>query len=301
VLALVGLGLAAPATAQPACKDAHALALAVAGRPVTEVEALLESGLPAEPAPECVATRSPLEVAAERGRTDVVRVLLGRGASVRRAPLWAAAHDDPELMGLLIDALPEAERAAGLADGLEGAATRGHTAVIRALLARGAEPARGSNALEYAAAAGHVEAVRLLVRAAFDPADPRAFAAALAVGDAETLRQALERGADPHALDSLGDGGNALSRLAGSTGPDRSGRDVAIAELLLEREVDPNVPHRGVLPLTLARERGNEALALRLEQAGAREGTSLAWKLGRVGSAVRGAGVALMLLLGGGL
>jgi ankyrin repeat protein len=299
-IAALALALAAPAATRGACEDATALAMAAALRPAAEVEALLESGVPAEPAPECLGTRSPLEVAAERGRTDVVRLLLARGASVRRAPLWAATHDDPELMGLLIDALPENERAAGLTDGLEGAATRGHTALIRTLLARGADPARErSNALEYAAAGGYVEAVRLLLVAGFDPADPRAFSAALAVGDVESVREALERGVDPHGLDPLGDGGNALSRLAAATGPERALRDLAIAALLLERGVDPSVPHRGVLPFTLARERGNEALAERLAEAGARAGTTLAWKLGRVGSALRGAGVALVLLLGG--
>lgn len=301
LVTLVAMPWAASA-ADAACEDADQLAMAAAFRPVAEVEAQLQAGVPAVPAPECFGTRSPLELAAERGRTDVVRVLLAHGATVRRAPLWAAAHDDPELMGLLIDALPEADRAEGLADGLDGAAARGHVALIRLLLARGADPARERrSALEYATAGGHVETVRMLVRAGFDPADPRAFAAALAVGDVEGVRDGLANGADSHARDASTDAGNALSQIAAATGSARADRDLAIAALLLERGVDPSVPHRGILPLTLARERGNPALAERLAQAGAREGTTFAWKLDRVGSALRGAGVVLVLLLGGSL
>jgi ankyrin repeat protein len=302
LLAALALPPWAASAGHAACEEAGQLAQVAAFRPVAELEARLAAGVPAEPAPGCLGTRSPLEVAAERGRTDVVRVLLAHGASVRRAPLSAAAHDDPELMGILIDALPEPERAEGLADALDGAATHGHVALIRMLLARGADPARDRRfALEYAAAGGHVEALRVLVGAGFEPADPRAFAAALAVGDVESVRDGLAGGADANTHDATGGAGNALSQLAAATGPARASRDLAIAEMLLERGVDPSVPQRGVLPLTLARERGNPALAERLAEAGAQEGTTFAWKLDQVGSALRGAGIGLVLLLGGGL
>ena len=297
----LALALSAPVSAQVACEDQQKLGVAAALRPAAEVEALLDSGVLADPTAECLGTHSPLELAAEYGRSDVVRLLLSHGALVRHAPLWAARYDDPELMGLLIDALPEAERAQGMAEGLEGAASHGNVSVIRGLLERGADPARERcNALEYAAAGGYVEAVRLLVAAGFDPADRRAFGAALAVGEVETVKAGLERGLDPHALDPLAGGGNALSQLAATTGLERADRDIAIAALLLERGVDPNVPYRGVLPLTLARERGNPALAERLEQAGAHPGTTFAWKLDRAGRKLRAAGYGLVLLLGGG-
>jgi ankyrin repeat protein len=300
-LPALALALSAPLPARAACEEERKLALAAALRPAAEVEALLDAGVRADPTAECLGTHSPLELAAERGRSDVVRVLLAHGALVRRAPLWAGRHDDPELMGLLIDALPEALRAQGMAEGLEGAATRGNVSVIRELLERGADPARERcNALEHAAAGGYVEAVRLLVAAGFDPADRRAFGAALAVGEVESVEAGLARGFDPHALDPFSGGGNALSQLAAATGPARAHRDLEIAALLLERGVDPNAPYRGVLPLTLARERANPELAERLEQAGARAGTTFAWKLDRAGGKLRAAGYALVLLLGGG-
>jgi ankyrin repeat protein len=226
--------------------------------------------------------------------------LLDHGAAIHRAPLWAASQqDDPALMRMLIEALPEAERAAGLKDGLEGAATAGHHAALAEFLRLGADPsAPGAQALGYAAARGDVDGVRMLIEAGFAPGDPRAFRAALAVGDPLTVARALAAGAVPHAEDSRT--GNALSRLAGATGLQRAERDAEVASLLLARGVDPNVPHLGQRPLSLARERGADALAARLESAGGREGSTLTYKLDRVGRAFRRAGYAIVLLLGGG-
>ncbi|TFG95992.1 MAG: ankyrin repeat domain-containing protein, partial [Myxococcales bacterium] len=101
-LTALALALSASLPARAACENEQKLVLAAALRPAAEVEALLDSGVPANPPAECLGTHSPLEIAAERGRSDVVRLLLSHGALVRRAPLWAARHDDPELMGLLI-------------------------------------------------------------------------------------------------------------------------------------------------------------------------------------------------------
>jgi dipeptidyl-peptidase-4 len=54
-------------------------------------------------------------------------------------------------------------------------------------------------------------------------------------------------------------------------------RESPVIRGLLDRGVDPNLPHRGVLPLTLAR--GNPALAERLELAGAQPGTTSTWEV----------------------
>ncbi|MBW2389358.1 MAG: hypothetical protein JRG89_13100, partial [Deltaproteobacteria bacterium] len=136
-----------------------------AGAPIEQIEALLAESTPAEPTAACRGTRTPLEIAAEYGRPDVVRLLLDHGAAIHRAPLWAASQqDDSVLMRMLIDALPAAKRAAGLKDGLEGAATAGHHIALAEFLRLGADPsAPGAQALEYAAARGDVDGVRLLI------------------------------------------------------------------------------------------------------------------------------------------
>lgn len=287
-------------SAHATCDAEIRLIRLVPSRPIEEIAALLEEATPAEPSAECRGTRTPLEVAAEHGRPDVVRLLLDHGAAIHRAPLWAGSqHDDPALMRMLIDALPDAKRAAGLKDGLEGAASRGHHAVLSELLRLGADPsAPGTHGLEYAAARGDVEGVRMLIEAGFAPDDARAFRAALGVGDPVTVGRALAAGADPHSRDPRT--GNELSRLAGTTGPQRADRDTEVARLLLARGVDPNVPHHGQLPVSLARERGADALAIHLESAGGREGSTLTHKLQRAGRAFRRAGYVLVLLVGGG-
>jgi ankyrin repeat protein len=295
--ALLLLGASA---AEAICEVEHRLAMLAAGAPIEQIEALLAESTPAEPTAACRGTRTPLEIAAEYGRPDVVRLLLDHGAAIHRAPLWAASQqDDPVLMRMLIDALPAAKRAAGLKDGLEGAATAGHHVALAEFLRLGADPsAPGAQALEYAAARGDVDGVRLLIEAGFAPDDPRAFRAALAVGDPLTVGRALAAGADPHANDPRT--GNALSRLAGATGMQRAERDAEVAGLLLARGVDPNVPHLGRRPLGLARERGADALAARLESAGGRDGSTLSYKVDRAGRAFRRAGYAVVLLFGGG-
>lgn len=303
LLSLLGAGLLALAgspTEASECEAEGRLAMATAVRPVAEIEALLSEGIPAEPSEACRGSRTPLEIAAERGRTDVVQLLLRHGAEVGRAPLWAASQqDDPALMRLLIEALPEDQRAAGLKDGLESAASRGHHAALAELLTLGADPAApGVLALEYAAAAGDPEGVRLLLTAGFPADDPRAMRAALQAGDAVSVERALQAGADPHA--EIPRMGNAISLLAAASGPGRAARDTEVADLLLARSVDPDVPYLGQRPLSLARERGAEPLAQRLEQAGARSGSTLGYKIDRVGRAVRRAAYAVVLLLGGG-
>jgi len=294
------LFLLGASAAEAICEVEHRLAMLAAGAPIEQIEALLAESTPAEPTAACRGTRTPLEIAAEYGRPDVVRLLLDHGAAIHRAPLWAASQqDDPVLMRMLIDALPAAKRAAGLKDGLEGAATAGHHVALAEFLRLGADPsAPGAQALEYAAARGDVDGVRLLIEAGFAPDDPRAFRAALAVGDPLTVGRALAAGADPHVEDPRT--GNAVSRLAGATGMQRAVRDAEVAGLLLARGVDPNVPHLGRRPLGLARERGADALAARLESAGGRDGSTLSYKLDRAGRAFRRAGYAVVLLLGGG-
>jgi hypothetical protein len=97
-----------------------------------------------------------------------------------------------------------------------------------------------------------------------------------------------------------GEAGNALSRLARATGPKRAERDADVAALLLARGVDPNIPNRGRLPLSLAREQNASALASQLESAGGREGSTFGYKLSRVARGFRRTGYRIVLLFGGG-
>jgi ankyrin repeat protein len=273
-------------------------------RPLAEVEALLAAGSAAEPPEECLrGARSPLEIAAERGHPDIVALLLARGAAVRRAPMWAVGqHDRVEVLELIFDAMPEAERQRQLDETLAYAGQDGRVESARWLLARGADPngpappAYGP-ALTVAARSGHAELVRLLLAAGADPDAPAAIESAASAGDPAAVRALLEAGADPHRADAQG---NALSVAAAATeGPRHADYD-AVAAILLEAGVDPNVHHRGMLPRSWAEECGNQALADRLAEAGGRRGSTAAHKLERVAGQLRALGYAALLLLGGG-
>lgn len=179
--------------------------------------------------------RTALLSAAANGRTEVVQLLLTRGADLRsrmenggHALEWAAARGDAEVAQRLLAADP------GLLDlpGAHGftalmcAAGYGHTDIARSLLALGADPHaradRGDRALDWAAAQGHQEVVELLL--AHDPQllqlpgynDRTPLMAAAEGGFAALVSGLLGRGADPglqgaggiRALDGAAQGGH---------------------------------------------------------------------------------------------
>ncbi|MEV0306942.1 ankyrin repeat domain-containing protein [Nonomuraea fuscirosea] len=170
------------------------------------------------------------------------------------------------------------------------AAVQGHAALVRTLLAAGADPDRESAAedegLPLCAAAcwGHLGAVTALLDAGADP-DLREDAGrsattalhwAAANEHLSVLNALLDAGADPDVRDSTG--GTALSRAARQGAP-------AVVRALLDRGADP-APAGGRSPLDAAREfagRDAEAEVRALAGAYARPGARIGVRRERSG------------------
>ena len=128
-------------------------------------------------------TATPLFEAAINGHTDIVRLLLGRGAkpNIRddygHIPLRAAIFmGHKEIVKLLIDsgADPNVVDKDGIRDtALHNAASMGHNDVIQMLLGIGADPnisnLMGDTPLHNAASHGHIGVVQLLLNVGADP------------------------------------------------------------------------------------------------------------------------------------
>jgi uncharacterized protein len=150
--------------------------VAVAAAGLTLAAALLA----AQP-PLIAAAEAPVADAAQERNREAVRALLKQGGDVNAAQgdgmtalHWAASNDDVELATMLIHAganLRAATRINGYTP-LMMAARVGHVAVIRTLLARGADAKAvsltGTSPLMLAAAAGSSEAVAALLDAGAD-------------------------------------------------------------------------------------------------------------------------------------
>jgi len=155
-------------------------------------------------------------------RTDnarVVRQLLARGFDPntldpqRRSPLLLAVSEpSPKVAELLIDALGidlDAANEAG-ENALMMAALRGHEALVRRLLARGAEVNKpGWAPLHYAATGGHAGIVRMLLErhAYVDAESPNGttpLMMAAQYGSTEAVKLLLEEGAQAAQTNKIG-------------------------------------------------------------------------------------------------
>ncbi|KAL3468640.1 ankyrin repeat-containing domain protein [Aspergillus heterothallicus] len=119
---------------------------------------------------------TPLSLAAEHGREEVVRVLLAHAVSMdcstgtehKRSPLALAAYSDhAAVVAMLLDAGAEIDGVdSENRTPLQLAAYNGHSDVISPLLSRGADPNRqdtkGADPLKSAATRGHLNVVRCL-------------------------------------------------------------------------------------------------------------------------------------------
>lgn len=145
---------------------------------------------PLVPARKLPITRQPIHQAAQKGHIKIVKLLLKAG------PRCADLQDKDGVTPLLL------------------AAEYGHTDVVEALLAAGANPntpGRKSRrtCMHQAARGGHAECVRVILAhgATADEADSQgrtALILASAKGCAETVKELLRAGANPHACSQIG-------------------------------------------------------------------------------------------------
>lgn len=221
---------------------------------------------------------APIFVAALRGRTDLVRLLLEHGAganqgnAVGTTPLMAAAmfgHEEAGLAliqhGAAVDNLNDDGDSA-----LAFAASSGAMKLAAALIEAGAAvdtPNRhGHTPLFHAAREGYPELARLLLekgaraevrsRQGMSP-----LYAAAAAGHQEIVRMLLEHGAEP----------NARPRTAGDTPLHRAALvgDPEVVELLLEHGAEPGaLDSQGCTPLHAAAAMGRRGAAALVLEAG---------------------------------
>jgi ankyrin repeat protein len=301
-----------------------ALVAAAAGGHRDAVAYLLERGVPVDAVPPRPQMPTALEAAAERGHGELAGILLDHGAQPRvieergvPAAEGAAAHGDLALLRRIADAVePHDDPRALYGPALAQASRAGHAPVVVELLARGADPDFGGSRgliiwteagqsqgvapappLAFAGEGGHWTVVRVLLDADADPGPAGLLHHAARWGNLGLVRQLLEGGVD---LQAEGSCGNALTVLA----YDPRGRQAnveATARFLLDEGIDANVACHGKRPLRWAREHGDTELASLLEEAGAADGTTLGFKLRRLGKTIQSAGLVVALLLGGGM
>lgn len=150
---------------------------------VARVKALLDAGADVNAKNDYGGT--PLSFACDRGRTEVVQLLLERGADPNTkdtfygaSPLtWAAMKKRPEIVGLLLD-----KGAQGADDALTSAVFQGEAEIVKVVLEKGKpKPETLSNALAAATEAKKEEIVALLKAAGAQPPAPADFAVDAAV------------------------------------------------------------------------------------------------------------------------
>ncbi len=220
-----------------------------------------------------------MELAASRGRVDLMRELAGRGAELTGAALLAAVRSDrreavdflleagapvdgPNAVGEtpLMGAVGDVELVSRLLEGgadpaavdvnghaaLHKAVSLGNLAAVRRLLE--VPPAGGALALSLAASLGRTAILEALLEAGLDLELRRAhqtpLMAAAVAGQVETLAWLLARGADPEAQDEQGRSGLALAIAAGQL---ETARELLAGGARLEAP-----DHRGLTPLMLA-------------------------------------------------
>jgi ankyrin repeat protein len=191
------------------------------------IKELVKAG--ADPNIHCGYSRKTLlHYIAERGDSELVRVLLEAGADVNAAPAGysgrtalqaAAGQGHSELVRVLLEAGADVNASEDGHTALQAAAERGDSELVRVLLEAGtdvnAAPAcyNGRTALQAAARQGHSELVLVLLEAGADvnaaPAcynGRTALQAAARQGHSELVLVLLEAGADDNAAPASDDG-----------------------------------------------------------------------------------------------
>lgn len=211
---------------------------------------------------------TPLMGAASRGRTDLVKMLLDRGADVNMftidqdtALMWACQEGHIEVVKMLLDAGADIHvRECIFGDtAITKASSEGHTEIVSMLLDKGddanAKDDDDNTALMRASDGGYTETVSLLLKNEADvneiTKDGRtALMRASSEGHAETVSLLLKNGADLHAEDV---NGNTCLECAISSNPDGGVSEVALAETI-EILLDAGADLNGIKKTSLALE-----------------------------------------------
>jgi ankyrin repeat protein len=171
-------------------------------------------------------SQTPLELAATKGHSAVIALLVGKGAEFRSAIIQAAIGGHADALRKLIElgAKPDAEDPPGVT-ALSFAAERGNVEAVKILLAGKAKPNAGTNKppLVMAALGKHVEIAELLLRAGADP---------------------NSEGKVPGYLPAPGEGSGGFQRQSGNWMTPLqialAKSDVALVKLLLQNKADAN-------------------------------------------------------------
>lgn len=273
---------------------------------VEAVKSLLDRGSPIDATDEN--GRTALEAAAARGRSNVVKFLLSRGARPNSKEylnppiMYAAERGDADTVKILLDngADPNAP-GANARTALMASVARGHLEVVRLLLEKGADPnardAYGSTALTVRGNyrwMGTPQIIKLLLDRGADPNAQHkdgksALQSAAGQGDLEMIKPLLDNGADvnialkeavfrkqPSAVKLLLDRGAEPSRAFESYDPcleqaqDKSRCVSEIVKILLENGSEVNLPDKnGLTGLMVAAGRGYPDIVKRLLDRGA--------------------------------
>jgi ankyrin repeat protein len=258
--------------ANDACKSATPLMKAAAKGRLADVKRLLDSG--ADVNGKVESCRTALDEAARGGHSDVVKLLLDKGAIISTEGYWptlkwASGNRKWDVVKVLLDRgvdLNSVHAPFG-PTALVKAASDGNLGLIQTLLTKGVvlDAEHGCRALEGAAGEGHPEIVKFLLEKGADinagnEYDRTALMSAAIRGQVEIVRLLLDRGADVNAKD-LRDN-TALIDAAWGGNP-------AVLKLLLGKAADVNAKNvHGETALKIAY--GDEIRKLLLEH-GAKE------------------------------
>ena len=250
-----------------------------------------------------IQTFSPLIRAAERGRTEVVKLLLEKGADVNvkqigtgaTALIMASQGGHTEVVKLLLEkgADVNAKDNNGIT-ALLIASSKGRTEVVKLLLGKGADvnvktTNDGTTAMWQASQNGHTEVVKLLLEKGADvnAKDNNGITALLIVsskGQTEVVKLLLGKGAEVNAK-TTNDGVTALWQAAWQG-------HIEVIKLLLEKGADVNVKKttNGATALMAAAESGHTEVVKLLLEKGAdvnakdtTDGTTVLWRAARDG------------------
>ncbi|CAI7601305.1 unnamed protein product [Penicillium pancosmium] len=221
---------------------------------------------------------TPLLLASRNGHTEIVRLLIQRGATVNfydnrgQTPLFGASfYGHKEVVELLIDNGAELSTASNRNSPLIGASERGNEAIVQLLVENGADLECRSLSSERtplvaASGGGHEAVVRFLIEkgAAINTQNSTGdvpLHAASRGGHEAVVRFLIEKGADINAQDRFG---NTPLRAAS-----RGGHE-AVVRFLIEKGADINAQNStGDTPLHAASKCGHETVVRLLIEKGA--------------------------------